>query len=326
MGTYDVDTGQFVPTDDPSLVNSVKVPLVESDIGLGLGEAFFGKTWSVTACSAVMAGTGNANTGTIGGPGLANGHFDYDSTDARVNCAGGSECDGTAKHTHEFDDDWDVTWADQFSDLGGHLPVDGCTSITVDKKGKLKTSIDPDCTDAGSTRTIPDAQTFKIIVANADLSPGAWITINGVDHDVVEYDDTAFADLPTYSLGGGGTLLGDFQVNFDVEAIANCELIPTNTGDMKSNTPGIDGEWRSGALTVQFVSTTAVSSGGRSAGGHDVVISEDAGLLYEATYFWHWDGPSYTVADAYAWQTAYDLLDCGKPIFIDQTAGGAVCN
>ena len=65
------------------------------------------------------------------------------------------------------DDDWDVTWADQFSDQGGHLPIDGCTSSTVDKKGKLKTTIDSTCVDAAASRTIADAQTFKIIVVNA---------------------------------------------------------------------------------------------------------------------------------------------------------------
>jgi hypothetical protein len=317
FGFYNQETGVFTESEDPAQVDSVRVPLVEHDVGLGFGQAFFGKVFDVTACTAVMEGAGNANTGTIGGPGLANGHFDYDTTDPRYQCTGDSRCDGTTKHTHEYDDDHDVTWADNFSSLDGHLPIDGCM-VDGKKQG--------DCTEVGASRTVPDDVRFRITVANADLSPGAWVSINNIETDVTDYDDTPFNDLPIYTLGFGPNQLTELSMNFDVNAIANCELIPTNTGEMKKNTPGILGEWRSGSLTMQVVDQDAILTPGESSGDHDVVISQNDGLLWESTYFWHWDGPSYIVAEAEAWQAQYDQLDCGAPQFIDSQPGSSACN
>jgi len=334
FGHYDVDEEQFTPTEDPALANSVRVPLTEPDVGLGFGMAFFQKVFPVSVCSAVMQGPGNANTGDIGGSGLNNGHFDYDTVDARRSCPGDQICDGTAKHTHEYDDDYDVTGANVFDDLGGHLPVDGCTQDgggkggkgKKGKKGKGKGGKIGAC-GGDYSRTVPDGVPFKITVINADLSPGGWITINGEDFDVQAYDDIAFEDLPTYTLGGLGVhALHSLEVNFDVNAIANCELIPTNTGDVKANTPGILNEWRSGALTVQLVAHDAIATPGLSSGDHPVVATENDGLYWEATFFWHWDGPSYTVDDAYEWRAQYNDLDCHNAQFIDHRPGGNACN
>jgi len=79
FGDWDPETSTFTPTQDPELVDAVRVPLVESPVGLGLGRAFFGGTFSASACAAATRGPGNANTGELGGPGVANGHFDYDT-------------------------------------------------------------------------------------------------------------------------------------------------------------------------------------------------------------------------------------------------------
>ncbi len=319
FGYFDVDTGEFIESSDADLVNSVKVPLTEYEVGLGFGMAFFQKSFPVTACAAVMQGPGNANTGDIGGRGLNNGHFDYDSTDPRAHCPGSQVCEGTTKHTHEFDDIYDVTFANQFNGLDDHLPVDGC----VDATGKK-----PQVGGCGGdyTRVIENGVPFKILVSNAELSPGAWLTVNGDEIDVEFYDDMSFAALPTYVLGGvGPNTLNSLTVNFDINAIANCELIPTNTGDVRRNTPGINGEWRSGALTVQFVDPNSATTSNLSAGGHDVVVSEDDGLMWEGTFFWHWDGPSYTAADAIDWQNQYDDLDCHTAQFIDHYPGGTAC-
>jgi len=319
FGFYDTETLTFVESDDPDLINSVKVPLTEEDVGLGFGMAFFNKVFPVSSCAAVMQGPGNANTGDLGGNGLKNGHFDYDTSIAAAQCPGSDTCEGTFNHSHEFDDNNDVTYTDVFSDLEGHFPIDGCVDLTGKK---------PKAGACGGdfTRNIPDGTPFKIIVANADLSPGAWITINGEEFDVDFYDDLAFGSLPTYVLGGvGANSLTSLTVNFDVNAIANCELIPTQTGDVRKNTPGINGEWRSGALTVQYVDVNATTTSFLSSGDHDVVINEDNGLFYEATYFWHWDGPAYTASDATAWQELYDDLDCHSARFIDHVPGGTTC-
>lgn len=315
FGYYDAGEGSFEPTQNIEEVNAVRVPLAVHGVGLGFGQAFFGRNHSVFSCSAVAMGEGNASTGDMGGPGIANGHFDYDTTDPRWQCTGASVCNGTSRHTHEFDDSHDTTFADQRSDLDGHLPITGCT----DGRGKIGA-----CGGA-FTRTIPDGVAFKIVVVNADLSPGAWITINGTDYDVDYYDDIPLADLPTFQLGPGLNELDDLSMNFDVDAIANCELIPTNTGDVRANTPGIYGEWRSGALTVQLVTPVAVSTPGISGGDQDAVVSQANGLLYEATFFWHWDGPSYIQAQAEQWQEQYDALDCRRVQFIEHAPGGSAC-
>jgi hypothetical protein len=332
--SYDTDTDTYSVVNDGASANSVRVLLTETEVGLGFGRAFFNKVYPVSACAAVMQGPGNATTGDVGGPGLENGHFDYDTTDARRSCPGSTTCDGTAKHTHEFDDDHNVTWANTFDGLGGHLTIDGCTEDAGAKKkkkgkkgggggggGKIGT-----CGDSYS-RTVPDGVPFKIVVVNADLSPGGWLTINGVETDVMDYDDVPLGNLPTYVLGGvSPNVLNSLEVNFDVNAIANCELIPTNTGDVRSNTPGIFGEWRSGALTVQLVADNAIGTPGFSTGDHDAVINEDDGLLWEGTFFWHWDGPSYTAKDADNWREQYNDLDCHTVTFIDNRPGNTACN
>ena len=315
FGIYDGETNTFTQSDNWEKVNGVRVVPLERDVTLGFGQAFFGKKGTVGVCSAVLAGPGNASTGEYGGPGLANGHFDQDTTAAQSKCKAGTTCSGTDKHTHQYDDSYDTTYFDSFVvGTSGHIAVNGC----MDSSNKIKT-----CGTSGAVRIIPDTQQFKIVVVNAELSPGAWLTINGVDIDVTDYDDTAFASLPTYALGSvaGTTKLSSLVVNFDVNAIASCELIPSVTSDVKANKAGIEGEWRAGALTIQLVKTSATFTAGKSAGDHDVVINQTNGLLWETTTFWHWDGPSYTVANTSSWEAEFEALQCKIPHFIDSEVG-----
>jgi len=314
FGYYNPEEG-FVVSDDRMVVNAVRTQLVRHNVGLGFGLAFLGREMTVSTCSAVAYGIGHATTDYEGGPGLANGHFDYDTVEARRYCLGDQRCEGTTKHTHEYDDIFDVTYASLFSGFAGHLRVNDCT-----KDGRIS-----DCADPDASRFIPEDTVFKIQVVNADLSPGAWITINGVDYDVDAYDNVPLAELPTYTLGPGESQLTELQMNFDVQAIANCELIPTQTRTVRANIPGIEGEWRSGALTIQLVTATASPTSGTGNGDHQAVTTENAGLLYEATYFWHWSGASYTAAEADQWQADFDALDCPEPEFIDDAPGGSVC-
>ena len=119
------------------------------------------------------------------------------------------------------------------------------------------------------------------------------------------YDDTQLADLPVYSSRGvAGTIpLTSLSLSFDNDAIKVGGVIPTNTGDVKNNTPGLNGEWRNGALTIQAIEVNGsvkdkfATDQSLSAGGVQGVATK--GLLWEATVFWHWDGVSYHQNPAY---------------------------
>jgi len=218
--------------------------------------------------------------------GLIGGHIDVD-TCATIATVNSGDTDG---HVHEYDNKYDVDHVDYF-----HILDDKLHNITDDV---------PD----GSTR-------FKLIVANADLSRSGRLVINEGSGavPVTLYDDTPIADLPVYSFDGvpGTTKLEALRMEFSLEAVARGLLIPTNTGDVKKNVPGKNGEWRNGALTIQAVKVNADGSDGftidatKSSGGHGVAAS---GLLWESTIFWHWKGPSYHDED---WDT-YDPYEESK--------------
>ena len=210
--------------------------------------------------------------------GLLGGHMDVDTSTSLASVGSGS----TDGHEHEYDDDHDVTSVDWFD----------VQSSRLDQINHVITDVD---------------QPFKILVANADLSPGARVVVNGSYDptdptswvDATTYDDTAVADLPIYSLSGvtGTTQLTAFEVGFHELAIPTGGLINTETGCVRSNDAGLHGEWRNGALTVQVVevdgSTLANSFGtdtSLSNGGVQGVAT--SGLLWESTIFWHWSGGS----------------------------------
>lgn len=207
--------------------------------------------------------------------------------------------------------------------FGGHLDLD--TSVTVAEVGSGSTeahthditgkygisTIDffkiPDSSQIEVTEAIPNAsQKFKLIVVNADLSPGMSVIIdyesNGVSRTVNtpvdRYDDTAISDLTVFSLGGANSSakLTRLQVVMAQDVIYSAGVIPTVTGDVKSNILGKGGEWRNGSLTVQAVAVNDDGSEAfftdptRSTGDHGVAVN---GLLWEAALFWHWDGDSY---------------------------------
>ncbi|MFV1993821.1 MAG: type II secretion system protein, partial [Verrucomicrobiales bacterium] len=242
--------------------------------------------------------------------GLQGGHFDLD-TSSFISSIGNGSTDG---HVHEYDVKQLSTGADLFNL----------------NEGKLQ----------DVPANLPSADTkFKVIVANADLSPGGRLALNtsyvGGDYttfaSVTSYDDTPVAALPVYSLSGidGTTPLSQLGIFFDPYTIANAGLLPTNTGDLKANVAGKNGEWRNGALTIQLVLVNADGSDGftldntKSAGGHGVAAS---GLLHEATVFWHWSGDSYhqpgntyipgDASSVAAWLEPYTALPC------DTTGGG----
>jgi len=210
--------------------------------------------------------------------GLLGGHMDIDTASTISSWGSGS----TNAHVHEYDDRHNVDHVDYMS----------LRSSSLEEISEVIT--DPN-------------QRFKLIVANADLSPGGRLVIND-SYDasdrstwttVTTYDDTPLAALPVYSLGGvsGSTQLTALQVGFHLLAIPSGGLHNTETRCVRDNDPGASGEWRNGALTLQAV---AVDTSGADAFSTDTSVSgggvqgvATSGLLWETTLFWHWSGACY---------------------------------
>ncbi|RKZ45834.1 MAG: hypothetical protein DRQ58_09720, partial [Gammaproteobacteria bacterium] len=209
-----------------------------------------------------------------GDTGLSGGHFDVDTTDD-ISPIGNGHTDA---HEHEYDDKYDVKGVDYFAFHSNSL-----NEITDD---------------------ISNSQKFKLIIVNADKSPGGRLVINqyyisdnvGTYSIVTQYDNTPVSDLPVYTLEGteGTTQLINLGMYFDVNAFVNKKLIPTQTGCVQDNIRSTDGEWRNGALTIWAVEVDADGSDAftleTDADTGNVTGITD-GLLWESTLFWHWDGP-----------------------------------
>ncbi|MFK7923858.1 MAG: SdrD B-like domain-containing protein [Bacteroidia bacterium] len=227
--------------------------------------------------------------------GITGGHFDVD-TYTQIGAFNNSWVDG---HAHKYDDNFNVVGIDCFNFL------DPVWTYQLHE-------IDRDISDVN--------QKFKLLVSNADLSPGGRLVINDSYFEwdpntytrVREYDNIPIENLPIYSLSGtsGTTQLTDLGIYLKPDAIGDNNLLPTNYYDVVTNTPGLHGEWRNGALLVQAV---AVNSDGTdaftteesySAGGrHGVATS---GLLWEVMIYWHWDGRAYHLNPDYVPNIAAD--------------------
>jgi hypothetical protein len=256
--------------------------------------------------------------------GLAGGHFDLD-VDATL---GGS----TDKHTHEYDNKFDVTYGDYFNVLNG-APSVSSPGIGI---------------NAGS-------QKLLAFIANADLSIGGQIIIGNKIWKAVEYqkmiqkqlmawdgssdlldefgDPLAFTlDEINQAVGGTGTL----RLNFINTALLTGGLIPTQAGCVKSAPNITNGHWRNGALTLHIVDYEAVKQNvlnntpaasrvyslqnltdlptsitldtgsvvmKEDTNGDGIIDAEyggiianpanDSAFLYESTLFWHYKGACY---------------------------------
>ena len=209
--------------------------------------------------------------------GLEGGHMDID-TSSQIYPYRRGRTDG---HVHAYDKHYNTTGADFFNLQGGKL--------------------------RNVTQNVLPGTKFKIIVANGNLSTGARIVINQVYNpsnpatftNVTDYDNTPVSSLPVYTLNGvGGTALTSFGIYINPATSASGGLIQGNTGHVKNNTPGIYGEWRNGALTLQVVLVNSDGSDGFSVnasfsnGGVQGVAT--TGLLWEATLFHHGSGGPYS--------------------------------
>lgn len=255
-------------------------------------------------------------------PGVVGGHFDLDTSHLIYKFNNGTPlCDvnglpagcvpllpagsGTTDgHVHEWDDKHDLTSINYFA-----LP---------DGKGNPLYEIN------NGTFGVPANKQFILTIANAALSRGGVLEINGLSIDVVDYQ--AFVKrflsktlrsgetFPVYQrtpptpaeATAGIKQLTSLKISFDAFAIVNGGLIPTVTGCVRGNNAGALGEYRNGALLLQALDASDISAGYKLVGsdpnklyqaGSNTVHANlgyaTAGLLWESTVFWHWKGPCY---------------------------------
>jgi outer membrane protein assembly factor BamB len=197
-------------------------------------------------------------TGSCGG-GLTGGHMDVDTDSGSNNGLGGK----TNGHVHEYDDKFNLTYVDYYDLQGGKL-----------------TNVD----DVG----IAGNEEFIVLIANADWSPGAVLTINDKSYSVVEYQRIIHKALAKWN--GAGPLKdpdGDSLIHtldslaatkaanpkavllrntFDNLAIISGGLIGTQTGCVNKSENITNGRWRNGALIFHLVKRSLFNGlGGASA-------------------------------------------------------------
>ena len=199
-----------------------------------------------------------ACTGTCAG-GLAGGHMDVDTDDPDDGLGG-----GTNGHVHEYDDDTNRTYVDFFD---------------IIETGKL-TQVDQVGIGAN--------EKFILVVANADMSPGAIVTINNREYSAVYYQrmiQDALADWDgtsdlldesnqslIFTVAG---LNNSFQTNLDNQAIIAGGLIPTNTGCVNKDASITNGRWRNGAYTIQLIKASHFAGLGAGESALDRVIVQE---------------------------------------------------
>ena len=240
-------------------------------------------------------------------PGLLGGHFDLD-TASSLYPFGDGDTDG---HVHEWDDKHDLTTIN-FMDL-------------VDGKGKPLFEIN------NATKGVDPNSIFMLSVANTELSPGGVLEINGTSMSVSRYreildryvqgnndPDEVFPrfklNQPTATEAAAGVQqLFSLKLSFDAYAILSGDLIPTETGCVRGNDPGPQGQYRNGALMLQALDASNVGAGfthdeniGQYVAGstalHATLGYATKGMFWESTVFWHWKNGCY--GDS-SWDGAY---------------------
>jgi hypothetical protein len=232
---------------------------------------FSGQTGSGNVSAAGSDGAGSGQDSPPGpapaGP-LIGGHFDIDTSHEVYALSQGT----TDFHVHDYSDLYNTSVADLFN-----LDNPGLESIP---------------------QLVGQSQRFIIIVANSQLSPGGVLEINGSNVSVTDYQtqvDNLLAQgkLPqVYELAGpitsGDQILSSLKVAFAKDVIQAGGLIPTDTPCVRANDPGLNGEYRNGALTIQLLdpSLAKIDSTTQAA-------TATGGLIYETTLFYHWTGGCY---------------------------------
>jgi hypothetical protein len=196
--------------------------------------------------------------------GLFGGHFDLDTSTRFY----GFNMGTTNRHVHEYDNLYDITYIDTFA---------------------LKDSRLDNITEA-----ISPNDKFILTIANAELSSGAKIVINGKSQTVSEYKKLVDAyisgqtnALSVYSLTAqtGATVLSSLRIEFVADAILNNGLLPTQPNCVIRNQPGKNGEYRNGALLVQAAALAGAEL--RTTLDPNLLIASTEALRWEAAIFYH---------------------------------------
>lgn len=193
--------------------------------------------------------------GKSGVDGITGGHFDLD-TSTKIYAASQGK---TNHHEHEYDKKHQTTIIDFFN-----LIDSGYDNIQA---------------------TIPPGHRFILNVVNSSLSPGGVLSINGSAIGVVNFQSRQVFTIGP-ALVAGDASLNQFLLGFSPEILAKRGLVPTATSCVRANDPGKLGEYRNGALTVQALDADSYVL-------DPATGAASAGLLWEATVFWHWDGGCY---------------------------------
>ena len=213
-------------------------------------------------------------------PGVTGGHFDVDIYDKG----------GKVKHTHEYDDKFDVTGVNFLAPSDPEFHV---------------------------TEVLGPGEPFKILISNQPYSPAVNISYGGLPYKNATKMTTyttaglAMADLPHFTRDDVKTLKFNMPKNaFEVQDWAGTGdmrvgLMPTETGCVNKDSSELTGKigptphklYRNGALTIQLVKHITVdseiemaSAAGDSTFGYRIKLGErNARLIAEYTVFWHHD-------------------------------------
>ncbi|MCZ6832020.1 MAG: PilC/PilY family type IV pilus protein [Gammaproteobacteria bacterium] len=182
--------------------------------------------------------------------GFQGGHIDVD-TDYFDNTDGGVG-DKTFKHTHVYDKKVGRVFLD-YQDLDNF-------AVTGNALGHA---------ELDETWVMDAADEFIVVVANADLSPGAVLTLDDREYNVVEYQAMIHKKLRAWNGSGpledddGNSLIfttaglaadgGTVKNAFDDMAILAGGLHPSNTGCVNRDDAVTNNRYRNGALVTQAI-------------------------------------------------------------------------
>jgi Flp pilus assembly protein TadG len=265
--------------------NNALAPMFSQIVGLTAMEAFAQSSVFVSSDFADPADT----------DGVLGGHFDVDTDhnlEPLINACSGRGCSNSQNsdgHSHEYDNEFNTAVYNARSPS---------QSSAGSSPGTLH-SVQQDTVSRGD---------FKIIIANANLSPGVDIIVNGVRRTVAQYAAIPYASLPTFN----STSLTELKLEVRSDSFADARLHRTIYTCAWSNMKGQNNEWRNGSLTVQAISTTGTINTTIGAFGGQGVAS--TGMLHEIFMFWHAGTKCYS--DSAAWEAEWDILGRKKTHFM----------
>ena len=283
FGYWDADLQTWDGSAPVSIQNAARVNVQRSVARSNALEPMFARVVGLTAME-VFAQSKIYISSTFGDPsdtlGVPGGHFDMDTASQNYpllpkDCSGW-ECfvrnvDG---HVHAYDNTYNTS-----------------TYSATNPRGSVLHAIQADTVNKGD---------FKLIIANANLSPGIDIIINGQRRHATDYAQISYNDLPTFN----SSSLTELRLAVSEDSFDDAELHRTIPQCARANIAGMNGEWRNGALTVQAISTTTgiLSSTIPATGGQGVA---ESGMLHEMFMFWH--AGSYCYSNP-LWEAEWDVI------------------